>query len=152
MLILLVNIAAAAGAFAFGHIQDKVGHRPTVAATIVGWMITVVVTWLATSAQVFWVAATLAGICLGSSQSAGRALVGLLSPRERVGEFFGLWGMAMKLAAILGPVTYGVVVWVANGNHRTAILATGAFFVVGFVLLFTVNVDRGRAAATLAND
>ncbi len=151
-LILLVNIAAAAGAFAFGHLQDRLGHRPTVAATIVGWMITVVVTSLATSVNVFWIAATLAGICLGSSQSAGRALVGLLSPRERVGEFFGLWGMAMKLAAILGPVTYGVVVWMAGGNHRTAILATGAFFVVGFALLFTVDVDRGRQAATGYDD
>ena len=60
--------------------------------------------------------------------------------------------MAMKLAAILGPVTYGVVVWMAGGNHRTAILATGAFFVVGFALLFTVDVDRGRQAATGYDD
>ncbi len=73
-LILLVNVAAA-GAFAFGHVQDKIGHRPTVAATIIGWLITVVVSWLAASAQVFWIAATLArhlpgiiaicGSCLG---------------------------------------------------------------------------------------
>jgi MFS transporter, UMF1 family len=146
-LILLVNIAAAAGAFAFGHVQDWIGHRPTIAATIVGWMITIIVTWLATSVAVFWVAATLAGICLGSSQSGGRALVGLLSPKDRVGEFFGLWGMAMKLAAILGPVTYGVVVWLADGEHRTAILATGVFFVVGLALLFTIDVERGRQAA-----
>ncbi|MSQ21076.1 MAG: MFS transporter [Betaproteobacteria bacterium] len=146
-LILLVNIAAAMGAFAFGHVQDWLGHRPTIAATIVGWMITIVLSWLATSAELFWVAATLAGICLGSSQSGGRALVGLLSPKDRVGEFFGLWGMAMKLAAILGPVTYGGVVWLAADDHRTAILTTGVFFVVGLALLFTIDIDRGRKAA-----
>ena len=149
-LILLVNIAAAAGAFAFGHAQDWIGHRPTIAATIVGWIITIVVAWLATSAEIFWIAATLAGICLGSSQSSGRALVGLLSPKDRVGEFFGLWGMAMKLAAILGPVTYGLVVWLAEGDHRSAMLATGVFFVVGLVLLFTIDIERGRQAAERA--
>jgi len=146
-LILAVNVAAAAGAFAFGHAQDRFGHRPTIAATLIGWLATVGLAWWATDAGTFWIAATLAGICLGSSQSAGRALVGLLSPPERVGEFFGLWGVAMKLAAILGPVTYGLVVWLGRGDHRTAILTTGVFFVAGLALLARVDVERGRVAA-----
>ncbi len=126
--------------------QDRIGHRATVATTLLGWMVTIVVAWLATSASLFWVAATLAGICLGSSQSAGRALVGYLSPADRVGEFFGLWGVAMKLAAILGPLTYGAVVWIAAGDHRSAILATGVFFVIGLALLARIDVARGHAA------
>ncbi len=145
-LILAVNIAAAAGAYAFGIVQDRFGHRRTIAITLWGWLLTVVIAWGATTVAVFWLAATLAGICLGSSQSAGRALVGYLSPADRVGEFFGLWGVAMKLAAILGPITYGLVVWVAQGNHRTAIVATGAFFLIGLVLLARIDVARGRAA------
>ena len=53
----------------------------------------------------------------------------------------------MKLSAILGPVTYGLVTWISGGNHRLAILATGLFFIVGLALLRGVDVQRGRRAA-----
>ncbi len=98
-------------------------------------------------AGLFWVAANLAGLCLGSSQSAGRALVGYLSPADRRAEFFGLWGLAVKLSSILGPITYGSVTWMTDGNHRLAMLATGGFFLAGLLLLAGIDVPRGRRAA-----
>jgi len=146
-LILLVNITAAAGAFVFGHVQDRLGHVRTLALTMIGWLIAVILAWMATSVAMFWVVANLVGICLGSSQSAGRALVGYLSPPARTAEFFGLWGLAVKLSAILGPLTYGAVTWMTHGNHRFAMLVTGAFFVMGLVILAGLNVARGRRAA-----
>ena len=68
---------------------------------------------------------------MGSSQAAGRAIVGYLSPPARTAEFFGLWGLAVKAASIFGPLTYGAVTWIFEGNHRLGILAVGAYFVVG---------------------
>ena len=102
---------------------------------------------LATEATLFWVAAVLAGLCMGSSQSAGRALAGAFSPVQRRAEFFGLWTFATRLSAIIGPLTYGVVTLLTAGNHRIAIMSTGLFFVIGLVLLARVNVRRGLAAA-----
>ena len=95
MLILAVNVTAALGAVVFGQVQDRLGHIPTIALTLVGWILTVLLAWWATDRATFWVAANLAGLCLGASQSAGRALVGYLSPRDRRAEFFGLWGLAV---------------------------------------------------------
>ena len=69
------------------------------------------------------------------------------SPPERCGEFFGLWGVATRLASILGPVTYGAVTWATGGNHRLAILVTGVFFVFAIACLAAVNERRGHAAA-----
>jgi UMF1 family MFS transporter len=146
-LILVVNVTAAAGAFAFGHVQDRIGHVPTLVITMIGWLLAVVLAWMAEGAALFWIVANIVGLCLGSSQSAGRALVGYLSPPARTAEFFGLWGLAVKLSAILGPVTYGVVTWVTLGNHRLAMLVTGAFFIIGIAILSGLNVARGRAAA-----
>ncbi len=146
-MILVVNVTAAAGAFAFGHVQDRLGHVPTLAATLVLWIATALVAWAATGPAIFWVAANMAGFGLGASQSAGRALVGYLSPEDRRAEFFGLWGLAVKLSSILGPVTYGAISWATAGNHRVAMLATSAFFVVGLVLLAGIDVARGRRAA-----
>jgi UMF1 family MFS transporter len=146
-LILVVNVTAAAGAFAFGNIQDRVGHVRTIALTLVLWIVTTLIAWSASGPGLFWVAANLAGLCLGSSQSAGRALVGYLSPADRRAEFFGLWGLAVKLSSILGPITYGTVTWMTGGNHRLAMLATGGFFVAGLALLAGIDVTRGRRAA-----
>ena len=95
----------------------------------------------------FWVAANLAGLCMGSSQAAGRAIIGYLSPRTREAEFFGLWGLAVKAASIFGPLTYGVVTWIFAGDHRLGILAVGAYFVIGLALLAGIDVERGRQAA-----
>ncbi len=148
MLVFLVNIAAAAGAFAFGYWQDRLGHRRALGITLAGWIVMVVLAYIATTQTLFWVAAVLAGLCMGSSQSAGRALAGLFAPETRRAEFYGLWTFATRLSAIIGPLTYGLVTWVTGGNHRLAIVSTGLFFVIGLVLLARVNVERGIAAAT----
>jgi UMF1 family MFS transporter len=44
-------------------------------------------------------------------------------------------------------VTYGLVTWITLGNHRLAMLATGAFFVIGLAILAGLDVARGRRAA-----
>jgi UMF1 family MFS transporter len=146
-LVLVVNTTAAAGAFAFGQVQDRLGHVPTIVLTLLGWLATIILVWIAEGIVLFWVAANLVGVCLGSSQSAGRALVAYLSPPERTAEFFGLWGLAVKLSAILGPVTYGAVTWMTAGDHRLAILVTGIYFVIGLLIISTLDVARGRRAA-----
>jgi len=147
VLVLVVNVTAALGAFLFGYVQDRIGHVATIVVTLVGWLLTVAIAWAAEEPPLFWVAAHLAGLCLGSSQSAGRALVGYLSPPERVAEFFGLWGLAVKLSSILGPVTYGAVTWISGGDHRLAILITGVYFAVGMAIVAAVDPERGRCAA-----
>jgi UMF1 family MFS transporter len=145
MLILTVNVTAAIGAFGFGYAQDRLGKVVALRVTLVGWVLMTVFAFLATTKPVFWVAANLAGLCMGSSQSAGRALVAYFSPPDRAAEFFGLWGVATRLAAIMGPLTYGSVAWATGGNHRLAILLTGAFFIVSLAILAFVNERRGRA-------
>jgi UMF1 family MFS transporter len=150
LLVFLVNIAAAAGAFAFGNWQDRLGHRRALALTLGGWIVMTLLAVAATGPALFWAAAVMAGLCMGSSQSAGRAMAGLLAPPERMAEFFGLWTFAVRLSAIVGPLTYGLVTWVTGGNHRLAILTTGLFFVVGLVLLRRVDVERGARRARSA--
>ena len=147
VLILVVNVTASIGAFAFGQLQDKLGHVRTLAITLIGWCVMVLLAWLADGPAMFWVAANLAGVCLGASQSAGRALVGYMSPPDRLAEFFGLWGLAVKLSSILGPITYGLVSWMSGGDHRLAILITGSYFVIGLALLVGIDAQRGHLAA-----
>lgn len=150
MMVFVVNIAAAVGALSFGRVQDRIGHRRALAITLCGWLLMVVTAYAAVRVEIFWAAAMLAGLCMGTSQSAGRAMTGALAPPERLGEFFALWTFAQQLAAAIGPLTYGLVTWVTGGNHRLAILITGLFFAGGLALLRRVDVQRGLAARAAA--
>jgi len=147
VLVLVVNITAALGAFAFGHVQDRIGHVRSIALTLAGWIVMVLLAWAAPDERMFWLAANLAGLCMGASQSAGRAMVGLLAPPAHQAEFFGLWGLAVKLASIAGPLTYGATSWLTAGDHRQALLITGTYFIAGLAVLRGIRADRGRRAA-----
>ncbi|MBN8759809.1 MAG: MFS transporter [Thiobacillus sp.] len=147
LLVLVVNVTAALGAFLFGHVQDRIGHVRAIAFTLVGWIVMVALARAAPDERMFWVAANLAGLCMGASQSAGRAMVGLLAPPRHQAEFFGLWGLAVKLASILGPITYGIASWATGNDHRQALLITGSYFLFGLAALAGVRPLRGRRAA-----
>jgi UMF1 family MFS transporter len=54
------------------------------------------------------------------------------------------------LASILGPLTYGLITWLSDGNQRLAIGSTSLLFILGWVLLIPVDVERGRLAAHAA--
>jgi UMF1 family MFS transporter len=146
-LIFVLNIAAMVGALTFGYVQDRIGHKLALSITLLGWVLTCVVAAAAQTKGHFWVAAVIAGVCMGSSQSSGRALAGLFAPVAQSAEFFALWTFATRLASILGPLSYGLITWATGGNHRVAILSTTVLFALGLALLRPVNVERGRAAA-----
>ncbi|WP_353151010.1 MFS transporter [Pollutimonas bauzanensis] len=146
MLVFTVNIAAASGAFLFGYVQDRIGHKVALSITLVGWIVMILMAYAAVEVWLFWLAATLAGLCMGTSQSAGRAMVGALAPEKRLAEFYSLWTFATQLAAVVGPLCYGLVTWVTDGNHRMALLFTGLFFIAGLAVLTRLDFARGALA------
>jgi UMF1 family MFS transporter len=151
VLIFVLNIAALVGSLILGYAQDKIGHKLALSLTLWGWALTCVVAALSTSKEMFWWAASLAGVCMGSSQSTGRAMAGLLIPSHRLAEFFGLWSFAIRLASILGPMGYGLITWLTDGNQRLAIAATTSLFLLGWLLLLPVKLQRGQAYALRAS-
>ncbi len=138
-LILLVNFTAAMGAFAFGYIQDWLGHKKTLALTIALWIL---MAWLAafsTDKVSFWIAANIAGIAMGSSQSAGRAIVAVFAPEGATARYYSLWNVAVWMANVIGPITYGIITWITQGDQRTAILVISLYFIFGLWVLWKVK-------------
>ncbi|MEP5764093.1 MAG: MFS transporter [Halieaceae bacterium] len=147
MLILVVNITSAIGAFLFGFFQDRIGSVRALSISLCLWIVAVVLSLVAEAEISFWIAGNLIGLAMGASQSIGRALVGQFAPTARTGEFFGLWSLANRVAALLGPMSYGLINYATNGDHRAAMLSTLAFLVAGLLLLRSVDEQRGIAAA-----
>lgn len=147
ILIMVVNVTAAVGAFICGHLQDRIGSVPTLAMTLLLWIAAVSAALLADQSAHMWIVGNMIGLAMGASQSVGRALVSKFSPSERCGEFLGLWGVVNRLSAIVGPLSYGLINYWSDGNHRLSLVSTLLFFIAGLLLLARVDEQRGKAAA-----
>lgn len=146
-LIMVVNMTGAIGALGFGFVQDRFGSVRSLVGALLLWTVAIAVAIAGDSEAMVWVAGNLIGLAMGATQAGGRALVGQLTPAAHNGEMFGLWGLATRTAAILGPVSYGLINRLGEGNHQLSLLSTLVFFVAGLGLLLTVRESRGRASA-----
>lgn len=160
LMFVTVQITAAIGAVTFGMLQSRLGARRIYIFTLSLWIAAILAIWQTPAlthlvqqlfgvdweAQyVFLFAGVLAGTSLGSSQSAARALVGVLTPRGKSAEFFGFWGMSAKLAAVFGILGLGLIQWALG--LADAILFCLALFVMAIIAVLPVNEHRGSEAA-----
>ncbi len=148
VMFIAMNVVAAAGAFSFGFIADRIGQKRTIFISLTIWIAAVVLAYFSYSKTSFYVVAALAGLGIGSCQSVTRSLLALFTPKENSAEFFGFLGIAGKALAFLGPIIFGTVSNL-TGNQRPAILSIGAFFVVGMILLAFVDEKRGKEASKI---
>ena len=135
-----LQISSALGALAFGWWQDRAGSVNMLTAALLLWCLVAVGAFFCQTKEMFFLVGNLAGLAIGSCQAGSRAVVSLLSPRERAAEFFGFWGVFGKLAAVVGPLFMGVLADVFD--LRVAVLSTLVFFVGGLIVLRGVRMAR----------
>lgn len=134
----IAQSSAITGAFVFGFMTDKLGPKKTINITLFLWIIVSVTGFLAQSKTMFYVVGLIAGVAMGSSQSASRALMGKLIPEGMEAEFYGFYALTGKFSAILGPLTFGLTSTITN-SQRTAVLSVMLFFIIGYLLLRRVD-------------
>jgi UMF1 family MFS transporter len=140
----LVQTSAVAGSLGFGVLTDKIGPKRTITITLLLWIGISVAAYFVTSVGWFYGVAFAAGTAIGSSQSASRSLMALLTPPGHEAEYFGFYdGLCGKASAVVGPLVYGVLADLTG--ERLAALAIGLFFVVGLVLLQGVAEPERRS-------
>jgi UMF1 family MFS transporter len=145
-LFMVLQLSSAGGAFFFGFLQDRLGASRTIQITLVLWSLVCIGAYFCESKGLFWAIGLAAGLGIGSLQSASRGLVGLFSPPEKSGEFFGFWGLAGKGAYMVGPFLFGLIS-TASGSQRVAMLSTIVFFIAGLIGMAFVNEGRGHEEA-----
>jgi UMF1 family MFS transporter len=160
LMFIITQFTAAGGAILFGLLQDRIGSIRTYMMTLVLWIVAVALIY-GTNDLTVWINETfakdykaesiflfigcLAGLGLGATQSAGRAIVGIFSPESKSGEFFGFWGQSSKLSAIVGVLGTGLLQNMIG--LQKAILFTVVLFILGMIVSFYVNEARGRKMA-----
>jgi len=165
LMFVVVQITAAIGAFSFGFLQDKFGAKIIYNLTLLLWFIGVLGIWAVTDITV-WINTTfstafeaqyvflyigiIAGLSLGSSQSASRALVGLFSPEQKSAEFFGFWGLSNKIAGVFGIIGLGLLQ--AEFGLQQSVLFCAALFLIAILVCLFVDQNRGEKAADWYHD
>jgi MFS transporter, UMF1 family len=139
LMFLAVQLAALVGAVALARPIDRWGPKRVIDLSLLIWVGVAAATALTHGKAAFLAIAVIAGTQLGTVQAASRALMTSLIPRGKEAEMFGFYAVVGKSSAILGPIVFGTVSHALGGNQRAAVLAVGAFFVLGLVLLQRVS-------------
>jgi UMF1 family MFS transporter len=137
-----LNVAAGLGAFGFGFVDDRVGARFTILASLVLLISGTVLAIAVPTVTGFTGAATLVGLGLGPNQSASRSLMRRFVDPRRSAEFFGLFALSGKATVWIGPLLFTLLIS-AGYSQRIALTPLIGMFVVGLLLLVTVNEKRG---------
>ncbi|MEW6327666.1 MAG: MFS transporter [Thermodesulfobacteriota bacterium] len=145
-LFLFIQAVAFVGSIFFGYVSDRLGHKRTILCTLFIWMIAVIwaffLGWLLEPRREFWIICFLAGLVLGGSQAASRALQGILTPVSHAAEFFGFFAISGRFASIFGPLSYGLLIYL-TGSLRWGILSVAVFFIIGALILLQVDEKAG---------
>ena len=133
-------------AFAFGRLADRIGAKPSIFIALVVYMLISLVGYFMTTIWQFFLLSFMVATVQGGSQALSRSLFATMIPKHKSSEFFGFFGVFEKFAGIIGPLLFAATVRM-TGSSRNAILSVIAFFVVGAVLLWMVDVKEGQRAA-----
>ena len=153
VLSLVLTVVAIVTSFGWGWLADRIGPKRTLLAVLGSWTVGLMLGIVALGAPgtslgvgLFVIGGTILGSGLGGVQVADRVLMVRLSPPERLGEFFGIYGLVGKASQVIGSLAYGLIVFLlfdALGNvaYQLAILTLLGTMVIGVWLVWPVD-DR----------
>lgn len=142
-----LNIAAGAGAFLFGFVDDRIGGKRTILFSICALFAATALAVAAADKVMFWIAAIVIGIFAGPNQSASRSLMGRCVAEKQRAEFFGFFATSGKITSFLGPFLFGAAT-AAFQSQRAGVATILIFFAMGGLLLAGVNEEEWIAAGT----
>jgi UMF1 family MFS transporter len=148
--ILLVQFVGVPFAFLFGRLAGRVGAKAAIYGGLAVYVVISVVGYFMHTAVHFFVLAFLVGMVQGGTQALSRSLFASMIPRTESGEFFGFFAVCEKFAGIFGPLIFGEAV-LYTGSSRSGILSVIAFFVIGALVLASVDVRAGQMAVRMAS-
>ncbi len=137
-----LNVAAGIGAGVFGIVDDRLGGKRTILITLVAMTVFSLLAVWAPSVGWLWLAGLSLGLFVGPNQSASRTLMSRFVPEQHAAAFFGLFAFSGKITTFAGPLLLGIVTQ-ATGSQRLGVATVVGFFVVGGLLLLTVDERRG---------
>ncbi len=144
---ILAQLTSILGAFVFGFIADKIGHKKTLTVCLLIWLSVIFWAFLSPAKKDYYFVILLAGFAIGSTQANSRAMIASLTPQSKNAEFFGFYTVTGRMSAVIGPILFGLASKI-TGDIRYSILTVIPFFLFGLIFLQRVNEKRGQDVAS----
>jgi UMF1 family MFS transporter len=134
------------GAMFMGWLADRWGQKKSVLLCIGVYMLWLLFAFFIEARWQFWLMGVVLAFIMGGIQAVSRAIMGLLTPPARSGEFFGFFNLSGKATSFAGPMLFSSIL-VGTKSPQLAILSLLIFFIVGGALVTRVDVARGQREA-----
>jgi MFS transporter, UMF1 family len=138
LLYIIVQATALTGAFLMAKPIDVWGPKKVLLLSLIAWSLVSVTAFFIESKMHFWFLASVAGCGLGTVQASSRAFFTQFIPSGHESEYFGMYSLAGKSSAIMGPLLFGTVSSLF-GSQRPAILGISLFFLSGMCIVISVK-------------
>jgi MFS transporter, UMF1 family len=150
-LLLFSTVFAVVGSTAAGFATDRVGPKKTLLATLALWLVSIALVSAALGPWMLFLAGPLVGIALGGTWTTSRVMLVALSPPEKVGEFFGLFSLAGRFSAVMGPALTALLLFVLGGLGAAAyrISVGSLLLIMGLGILMLLHVPDVRPETTV---
>lgn len=137
------NVVAALGAMVGGVLDDKIGPKRVIIASLIGLLVAGLGVFLSPGASGFWVFGLLLCLFVGPAQSSSRAFLARLAPAGQEGELFGLYATTGRAVSFLAPALFAASIALAAPHvaeaQRYGILGILAVLLLGLLLLIPVR-------------
>lgn len=145
VVILLLQLLALVGAWAFAKLSDRIGNKSGLVVMLILWTVVCVGGYYVDGKTQFYIMASAVGLVMGGVQSQSRATYSKLLPVgvKDTTSFFSFYDVLEKGATALGSFSFALTGQV-SGGLRVAVLVLGLFFLIGLLVLLKVKIAHVR--------
>lgn len=144
--LLMVQFIGFPCALIFSRLANRWGCKIPILLAIVVYMVSVILAGQMSESWHFFALAAMIGVVQGGVQALSRSLFSRMIPAENSGEYFALFNLVGKFAAIIGPMLVAAIVY-STGNSRLGMPGISILFAIGGLLLLKVKEERVNGAA-----
>lgn len=142
--LLLTQIVAFPSVLILNRVAKKINPTAVLTICIAAYLFISIYAYGLDTQREFWILAVLVGMFQGSVQALSRSYFGKIIPAEKSGEYFGLYDICGKGAAILGTTLVSVMTQL-TGRMNVGVSAISVLFVIGLILFRkAVKLNEGR--------
>ena len=136
--LLVTQFVAFPGTLVINKISEYFTCEFAIISCLIMYLVITILAYNLDSIFEFYLIASLIGIVQGGIQALSRSYYARLIPNNKHSEYFGIYNMLGKFAALIGPLIVGLITYLTH-DPRLGMLSIGLFFITGIILF---NISR----------
>lgn len=112
--LIISTLSAMIGSYLIGRLSAKRSLKRCMSLVIWGWLFALTLFAFSENIIIIYLLGSVIGILLGGLWTLSRPLLAEMVPRHELGRFFGLYSLSGRSAAVIGPIIWGLLVFIFN--------------------------------------